>query len=852
WNEFKKLTSMFEAIIMETEGGGKQDFLAIFPMLYQGHPERLTRTENRDQEAVARSIYNVIKEEIKQREAIDGATKRGEPEVLAKLEGMNIGDKILDTGRGVLDMVLSGDPVRMAAGIGVFFGLYKGVSHAIKGKGPMADLLRIGGIGLIAEVTMKELTGRGILDRTGAFDTLGEAIEGTYEAVLVQQGDTWMKEKGIDKDQHTAALYELNPVPFDLAVQWYNGTDSYGNQLPGNKSDSLWKRMGMDVGRINCNRKIRGAARSEEGEAKFIVKRAMENFFRHVSDKDGYTDMDQGRFALEERWIQAIKDPTFTLEKAKSTRFLWSKDALQRLRANPRAITWQMVRNAEIDVSEVEKTVGQNWKDQLADKAAGAVYDVYRWGRNVFDSYISPTAEDFFHTVGNKADDIKKWIGEMGEAGAVKLHFAKESVELWYGANKYTIRHFIGDHVEMVVEGVKLPLQILYGFDQWLVPLTTTTIRRFRESFRTDTLVGTKSGELSLADIGDTSKKSIEDIMDPATNPGWAFFGFYQQSFERAFNNGTDYDEVNDLANPKDYRIGYFISRVKKEDVGWTTTTDNADMLWKMDAKSYEIAIAKFMKEGGLNREQVIGLMYPIHVAVNRGSSSIPDEMYTFWRMPLPGSTEYLLKTSGENRWTDYMNPNKHKYRPPFLIDPSLSIFENVKRAAGLHLEATRVVSGDVGKFFAQWIRVALWMPAKAAETLKGFVGLIPPLQAKIGSAMIDIEKFATMDQDNKEKCDEFLTNAETGGAISDFYKKPINAWWYKAAISYSRNYVNVHGTSMPLYLGTLDSPPAGHKGEGFSGTRTSDLYKTRPSGWDDESFYRWVKTTFEPKNRKP
>ena len=806
----KKLFEMFKSILPASSVfKGREYFLQVFATL--NGVSIGTKPAMRDSQAVAMNIYQILKNEMRRREQIAAATAAGNDAAVSKLQGMTFGDRITETAKGVYDMLMGpGQSIanRVAGGVLIILA-YKAAKSAYKGDTNIGKLLRVAFVAGSVELVLKNLYGEGLTDKL-KLDGLADALGGTYESVLLDRAK--QKKTDITETEHSAALMELRNVPFDKLVEWYEATDIDGN--PPENPDKPPKGKEKLPSQINIINIARGSIKgSKEKHAKRIIKRTLENFFGYVGNKED-KDADAGKDILKEIWIKAIRNPKYKLEDARFATRNLPPELIASWRKDPRPITWQMVMQVEIRPEDVERVKKKGVLEAAKDKMAEAGAAIERWTRRDLEEPLGARASKFKENVGTRYwPSIKNFLGEMGEAGATKLSYGARHVELWYEGNKYEIKRFAKDHWDLVVEGVKLPLLVLYGADKLVVPTLTTKLKQMREILSSKKLHAIPTGrEMRTSDImkpdlldkyraylADMKPEKRVDIMDEKKNPQAHYFGLYQIPFYKAWNsifgrNGRRisgreayYVSSKDrLMEDGPANIGYYISETTEEDAKdkIKSTDPPENKLLAMTAKSYEQA-QKFYENQGVPVEMIHKYMSPIHSITAMGpDNSPPYKLYTFWRMPLPGSEEYLMKELG--RWTDYPDANEHKFRPPFMVDPSKGVLENLKIAFGARSPAVREGFSYVTIGVSEWLRLMIGT-LEASGTIVGGAGR---LFMKDKSKLNWLADLTNRDEKTLQAIDEYLGSAAFPKfAMSDFYKNEKNAKIYNQAAEFARTY---------------------------------------------------------------
>ena len=791
------LTEMFRAILPDSSiYKGKEDFLATFSTLHGFDLETNDETLGKDQ-AVALAIYKTLKLEMERREKMASLTIQGNQAALDKLRGKTFGDKVTEYGRGVFDMLVG--PGRSlserAAGAVILIAAFKLAQKAWKGDTKTGKFLQVALMAAAGEIALKKLTGEGLTDKI-RLSGVAEALSGTYEDVLLDRAKDRFEQEKITETEHAATLMELRDVPFNKLMEWYDATDIDGNPLPGKERTKLPRQISIYnilPGKVGGNKKVR---------AQRIIKRTVENFFAYVGNKeDG--DAGRGRDVLNEMWIQGIEKEKFDADSAEFARRGLPPQLIESLRSNPRSMTWQMVMQAEIRPADVEKVKGKKPLQQVADYLSGKAHDLERWSRNDIEQPVGATAIAFWGNVTESyVPKIQNFLVEMGEKGGRELTYYKNKAELTYNEHKITIRRVGAQHWELITEGVKLPFQVLYAADQFVVPLLNTKMRQMREIFRPDTLTFLDE-PLSADDIMSPivlsemrSLKTVESplaylFMSEAKNPQGKYFGRYQASFHEAFGKMDKYTETEDKIGNQTDRIGYHIGETTIEDLQnsgiKTEGKSTEELLSELQIHAHKEAVEMFRKQHPeLTREQVVKYMYPIHVYAQTAEtgSRKPTRLYTFWRMPLPESREFMLKEA--ERWPDYMDPNKHKDRPPFIVDPEKGIAANLVKAFGLRSPALRRSFDYMTSILvAQSLRLYLGIADKLTDAAGGIAKVFDAKAVKKNPKKYQwLEELGEMEEPRKQQLDEWQGSAgNTGLALSDFYKKKKNADLYQGAL---------------------------------------------------------------------
>ena len=918
--DFAKLTGLLEKILGHNDTQGAKDFLEVFKTMHGDVPLGQNEETLNDQ-ATAVDIFEMIKEEIMEREKANAVSAEVQKEMKALIEGETIGDKATRYAKSVVNMLLGPGQswANRGAGLIIIIAALKAAKKAYKGEDKMGKALRVLFMAGAAELAVKHVTGRGLLERMG-LASVANAAEGTFEAVLVLDGQEgpgeYMESNGITPEQHTAALYELNRVPFHEVMAWYNdeNINKYnGGMIDENKDDTF-------PDGINLHNIIKGETwkgRDDELAARKVVMHTVKHFFQYVGAKEGRSPEDTA-FRLNERWVKMREDPNYKCQHTEDIHL----ELLKEYRKKPDELTWQLVTHAEIDLADVEATKGRTGATPIIEYFKEKGTELLRWTRQDLYGTLSGRARIFFSEfVPDVADKVKDFIGEMGEAGATKLHFAKESAYFWWQDKKVEVRRFLGTNFELIVEGIKLPFEVIYGANKAIVPWVLSKLKQGKEIMRSGSdlmKVIPEGREFSLADIvgpkvlyaspynrdqqgrgemrremdrlmagGATMEGAVEQLrqtnpqlVQSATervltspkryekdkNPDFTFFGLYQLPFYEAFARGETYTDMTTgdtrrnnmyFETPMesniypDTGVGYLVTETTQGDANISpedTGKDTEDRYHIMEAKAREDAIRYYRGEHpNLTLKQVERFMYPIHMTAKAGKTP-PEKIYVFWRMPLPGSPEFELKDSGH--WADYLDPNRHKDRPPFMVDPSKGVLDNMKTAAALNTRTTREVLGMMGSVASQFTRAAMGAGEAAGDVIQWG-----------GSFFTDEENLAIIDtitersQAFQEAHDEWFTSADsTITAKSDFYHVRENARMFKALRQYAID------KQRPVYLGPLNEDgvevqkqvknPDGSITTEMRG-RESQLYNDPWHDWNPEEWVAYYQEWQEdPRNR--
>ena len=792
---FDALIAMLEATIPPSTEGGKGVFLDTLKTMH-GYKPLPNQPETSNVQMTALSLFGLLIKEIETRQTIKQQGQQQNALIEARLGGLNIGHTVEYYGRQVVDMLIGpGQPLSSrVAGIALLAIAYKGVSAAWKGEGKWGKLLRAGGIAAAIEIAMKQITGRGILDRAGLLD-VASASEGTYEAVLVNQGEKNKlmidRDTKLNENMHHAALYQLKNVPFADVMKWYMSCDEKGNPKEGKRDNYFPKRI--DIGAIAKHYK--GHKVDSGLVARHATYLAVQNLMEYIGNKE-YGDHRLGTKLAEDRWIKPFTEKGFDVSKVKYSNFTPSKEMIDEYRKKPSDLTWAAVMTAEIDPEDVRRTIGTSLVDRAMEMGREALSAGKVYARGLY-GVLDPEVTEFKANLGEEYwPAFTGFLDKTVDYTETTFLFLKESVKWKYKEHEYEIKRFGLMHWELLTEGIKLPFEVVYGILRAGTPWITTKIRQLKEIVSPDRL-SAMDHPLTMDDIVPsvppglrTGTTANPDAFDRDKNPNFYNFGFYSEHFLKAFDEGTKiptnekYYEHKDPNDPLVSGIGYYISDVSESDANVTPTDPPSDRRGKLMDASYKRAVQKFKgiaqtKGVPMNDSQIKDYLNPIHVIV--GKDGEKEKMYVFWRMPLPGSMELTLKEGGH--WPDYMDASYIKDRAPFKIDPKDGLIKSLRKALGLDTAFPRIIGGAAGIAIAQWLR-ALYGIAEGG-------GKIIDKLSQATKYKFDVKwlrELTTVEEKTLQKIDETLTSAAYPGlALSKFYRKSDNAEKYKKIVEESR-----------------------------------------------------------------
>ena len=827
--EFKQLIDFFKVVIPTSDAGGKEDFIAGLIAIRRKYKGKTTLTEamasmeEGSEDAIVLNTFRMLKLHLGDRAATAASSDLKQAEIDEKLRGVHIGDKISKYVGGVWDMLAGPgqSSANRVAGFILMYGFYKSARAAMKGEGKYGKAMRALFVAGAVEIAAKEITGRGILDRAG-LDSIAGAMEGTYEEVLRQDAEEHMDDKEITPEAHGAALHELNGVPFHEIMAWYESSDPNGMPLDakadGTGGTDLFPKQ-IDLKLIAP--KVTWAKKNKELEARRVVYKTVKHFFGYVGEKGNFRDSDEGRRELKERWINMVPgNREYKKDYAPKHTGYHHKDWIEAAGIRQKDVTWQMVMRAEIDPKEVDLTKNKTHTGILTATAKEWYEDIAKWSREHVYNPGSGHAEVFFDALGENAASAKDFLGEVAEDTGRKVYFGKEKVVLWYGQHKYEIRRSLENHWELLVTGLAMPFKVILTVDDWAIPWTLSKLKQIEESLRTRRMdVISDRDDMTANDIIRRQNLPHLGSSNLTLNPQFKNYGIYQRPFLDAYApyrrqpDRTRQREVAPRGNwfhiDKGQNVGYFISEVNYADAKIDTSNPlyasqeqrNAAMLIASRKKAKQ----KY-RNHGMSFEEIDKYMYAIHEKVFTKSG----KMYVFWRMPLQHSAELYLKESG--RWADYMDPNKHRDREHFEVDPSQTSWQNIRRAFSLDMDGTRRVLASAGGYVAQVPRFMMWNFEVLADIVKHVGGA-----AGASNEFEEAVENTKPSEDRKQSVDEFFTSGKSKyKALSEFYKDETNAKLYKFALDCA------HQTNQPLQLGFMEGRE-GYKGTLYMETSSDD-----------------------------
>lgn len=816
--QFNSLIKLFRTILPPDIAGGKEDFIQGLISLRNKYKGKKTLTyvlnnpEEGSEDGVIINVMRMLKIHLGHRAEIDAMSDLKMAEIQAQLKGVHLGDKVSRYVGGVWNM-LTGPGQSMAnraAGLVLMYGFYKATRKAMKGEGPSGKMLRALFVAGAVEIAAKEITGRGVLDRLG-LDSIRGAMEGTYEGVLLQDGEQHMEEDLSDKkitDQaHSAALIELRDVPFHQIVKWYESSKPNGMPRTGVKTDYF---QDMNISLSNIKPKVTWTKKNKEAEARRVVWETVRHFFGYVGEKDNKRNASHGKEALKARWIDVFDHPE---RKSKHTHYT-HREWIKAGNVKKNDITWHTVMSCEISPQEVELSKDKTPVSKLTAKGKDVLTKVSDWSRKYVYNPGAGHVEDVLDSMGDLSQKAKNLAEELYLKTSRQVYFGKEKMILWYGRHQYEIKRTAKNHWDLFVTGVALPFKVILAVDQAAIPWTLSKLEQLEQSLTKDEH-STTGRELDWRHV----VSNPLELGSPFTqlNPEYSKFGEYQRPFLNAISDPDPDNEIvpgvpDRITRPRadwyyedeGQHVGYFITEIsdkeadiKPGDPVFQSEPENRTS--KMWIKSHEKAIAKFrIKAVDMDLDKIKKYMYPVHHITKTTGGFGRRKLYIFWRMPLPDSVELYLKETG--KWADYEDSNKHKDRDHFETDPSQTEWENIKRAFALDMDVARTLGGGIGGYAAQLPRFVMWNMQLAGRIINA-----------IGADFFEggdefreaVEAITNRPPATKQFMDELFTSAKSEHkASSEFYSDSENAYLYRFAREYAlRN-------DKPLFLGIMQNRP--------------------------------------------
>jgi hypothetical protein len=236
-----------------------------------------------------------------------------------------------------------------------------------------------------------------------------------------------------------------------------------------------------------------------------------------------------------------------------------------------------------------------------------------------------------------------------------------------------------------------------------------------------------------------------------------------------------------------------------------------------------------------VSEQAIKDYMYPIHMATRLGEKAGLDMLHVFWRMPMPGSVEYYLKE--QDRWADYKDPNRIKFQPTFIVDPSKGLMDNLRMAYIYETPWMRKAGTYAGIALAQEIRLVMGVLGTAGTAIRSGIEWAGKKQ---GVKVKWLDDLTHLSEENKQMIDEISGSAAFPYlALSDFYKESENAKIFKESMEEAQN------THKPLTLDdkkgwkAVRPPEENAQGKAVPGKPVERLNKEwYKKGQQDESLF--------------
>jgi hypothetical protein len=534
--DIDSLIKMFGATLDEGKiAGGKEDFLQTLRTLHGKYPMEVGGA-TRDAQSVAISVYNQLKEEVRNGQRIDDSRANLQKELDSRLDGMTFADKIPETAKSVIDMVIGPGQslTNRAAGLAILAVAFKLLKGAWEGKTVLGKAARYTGLAMALELVVKKVTGAGLLDRANVTG-IADAMKGMHESVLIKRGESM----DITKEEHARALVQLNKVPMKDVLEWYRNSTPDGQKLPGGRD--LFPK-GIESTEIVKG--IRLKEMDEEVEARRVVKRSVRNFLEYVGEKQR-GGAETGLRALEERYVKPFADPNYRFEKTEGTEFELSKTWLEQIGRNPAAVTWEGVMRSEVRWEDVDKVAKGGMLNALADKFEQAI----DWTKEKVRVDLLPLgghyAKSYYHHLNAKYGNI---IPETAEKGLNFVEDKENEIKIWWetGQDAVRIRKMGKDTWQIVKAGVFLP----YVATLHVTEATTARLKDmigYVDAHRKEWLENEEKVTIDLfppnvdleKDTSTDAENARQFLLDRMNAEGFKMFGRFEKDFFQTDDDTT-------------------------------------------------------------------------------------------------------------------------------------------------------------------------------------------------------------------------------------------------------------------------------------------------------------------------
>lgn len=825
--EFEKYYNVFATGLPYSQANGEHRFLAGLRVVNRNIREGKNIKEFTLQEAMVIETLEMLQEELRYYQKVQGMANQKEAEIRDALSGETYLDKASYLASEVWYGLknFQGDPAfAVVCGLGVGAAVFAGYQARdyFKDKG----LFSWGGAALLLGVgsaISKEVTGVGLGDITG-LNTLDQKMEGTHESVLLEKG----RENVEDERVYARAIRQLNNGSVEQWLNWYESSD-----INGQGRDDLMP-YGVDLDKINPT--ALGYKENRKMKAQRALREGIEQMALYVSAKRNGEpgNIQEGLQILNELYVKSVKNLEYEPTKAEST---LPPILRTHFHHKPHGVPWEEMIEVEIDAFDVMETIGKNGLTQELDWLEKSGQGFMNWSREQVGE-IEGLIKDNLPEWEDKAHDLAQFLGKVGENQGKKLLIKGREIKFWLKGEAYTIvRNSITKDVQLVKEGIKTIGGGAVMLHDFAADELTKGLRGIQTIAETDKPTFLTGYEFTEADVLGSNPQNLPvdkllNTPDISKNPAFEHFGFYQKAFYEAaksenyfFTTPVAYESSEPFY---DEQVGYYFSQVSLAEVGLTSEAGANEKFQKMHAESWRRAEETYMAKG-LTQQQIDKYMSPIH----RIMGTRPEKMVVAWRCPLPGSKELWNKENGY--FTGSFDAAQHKHKLPFRPDPRQDLLEQVAAFSGYTVGQTGVMLARKG---TNVLSYGVTIPFSTLEILgQGGMAALnfafndPALSEFIGDLTQRSGQFKT-------NVAEFTTQLD----YAPFYKNSKeNRDIYKLCLEHASSPGHMHRLFLGIFEGSRD----------YEGTR----YLNKPVNFTYESLHEmyldWVKEGKMEKNYK-
>lgn len=818
-NDRQALIDLMKKIVPADKRSGKFNFIFVLENIRdEGVMGILGRegVDHNDPEYAALAMLGLIKTHIERRRRETSTAVAKAHEYEARLRGKGITDHISGAFGEVWRMATGpgSKPAERIAAIFAIYLAYKGIRKAFgDNPGITGNVMKYGILALVADMVKKRITGKGIFEslKTHSIDN---AFKGTNAAAYVKYGCEIMESGPIEinEEQHHETLRQIKKVPFHKLMEWYEfvGGPPPGKKIKPDQGKDPFKKLRPRINTRAIFKHNKSIQQDSDLVGRTAVYKAIQVLCSYAGNKQGL-DQARGLQVLQQRWVDPIQTGNYDLA-GKLTKFM-PVNTLKRFKDNPQGLTWEIVSHAEMRPQDALDTIDDDWMSLLAKKANEIRQTATDFTRT---EILAPTRAKIRHI----ADKTKyEWgpeaieaVGDLVDAGATKLYWGKDYIEVWYDTHKLQIRRFVGSHVELAKLGIALPFEIIIAADKVAIDWVTKKIKGFRrilidrygqteiplpllaqdlgpefydnkfyekylgseyaEHFQESFNVGESIDDEDAKKVGrfyidpDGISSALKGSIEANTRAALAADGITDES--------TVLDKVQqEVDRARLGRIGYYTAEITADDVD-PSITDPQLRYWKMMSLAEDQArleIKRILTEKGervdeYDEDYFDDYLYAITQIAKVGSAGPghPEKLYVFYRMPLADSKEVLMKKT--DKWADTDDPRNLKDHPPFSVDPTKSTLTNLAKLFERDAEAVLEIAKKLGVPVGILIKIS----TTVAERLTGLAHAAAPA-GKIKDALEAVHEFAKLEEATKQNLDEFFgTGATAMFALSDHY----------------------------------------------------------------------------------